>query len=343
MTHLAVLYCALSTALAHCRWWWPPPRSSDPGIKAGPCGADPFGSTTLIQPGQLSLTWLNTVAHSGTPWRIALRREGDAPSFEDCVLLNHIPGEAHPKTGVPDGLYRVTVTIPDIQCTRCTLQLFNPMTDKITRPSCTFDPAHTIGPTGDAPTCGSNYFSCADVSINGTGTAPLDATTCASLASAAGWPYSKLEPLVYNKDEAATWTAVPDEFPTVDSFSQQATGATIRVLGEAGMPAYFSAQAMPRDGDAATTMRRGRPEGSDGEDGGARLHVILASSLGGVCVCVLLFVLARRSCGSLHQRKRKHNASEQRSDAFAAAGNNANAPASTLNTLSLTRVEKQSV
>ena len=331
-TALAAVLCAtLPPSLAHCRWWWPPPRSSDPGIKAGPCGSDPFGAAppTAIQPGQLSLTFLNTVAHSGTPWRIALRREGSgaAASFEDCVLLDHIPGEVSPKTGVPDGLYRVTVTIPDIHCSRCSLQLFNPMTDKITRPSCTFDPARTIGPTGDAPLCGSNYFSCADVAINGTGVGALDAATCAPPASTAadGWPYSALEPLVYSKNEAATWRTVPDQFPTVDTFSGQVGGPTVRVLDTGAAPARFSTQVMPPNAAAVSRVggRAGGGGGGEGGNGDGRLRTILAASLGGFLGCVLLAVLSRR-VWAVSSHGASDGSSEQRTDSnSSAAGNDA--------------------
>jgi hypothetical protein len=70
---------------------------------------------------------------SGAPTRIALSRDGE--DIYDCVLLDHIPANpaSRPSFGQDSTYtqYRITIMIPDVQCERCSLQLVNPMTDKI--------------------------------------------------------------------------------------------------------------------------------------------------------------------------------------------------------------------
>lgn len=55
--------------------------------------------------------------------------------------------------------YRISVNIPDIDCERCSLQVSNPMTDKIPQNTTCTDPDGT---------CFSVYHSCANVAIMGT-------------------------------------------------------------------------------------------------------------------------------------------------------------------------------
>jgi hypothetical protein len=56
--------------------------------------------------------------------------------------------------------YNVKLIIPDINCPRCSLQLVNPMTDKINRGSCCPYPTGTNN-------CQSVYHSCANIVITG--------------------------------------------------------------------------------------------------------------------------------------------------------------------------------
>ena len=262
-----VLVAAASKVSAHCLWDFPKPRSESDNIKTGPCGGSAFGvqGVTEIKPGKLTVRWENTIPHTGTPWRIALasvNADGDTTfltSFEDCVLLDHIPSEQSPARG----LYHITIDIPDVKCDRCVLSLLNPMTDKISIPSCTYDPANTVGRTGNNPLCGSNYHSCADVKITGKSDFSTDICTVPNT-----WPWrdgqpltggvadgNTATPLVYFKDEYAKW---------------EANEANVRFLADA--PREF--HGIEESGNG-TQPGNGPGDGSDDGGGGSAGTVIL--------------------------------------------------------------------
>lgn len=112
----------------------------------------------------------------------------------------------------------ITVMIPDVACERCSLQLMNPMTDKLPSngmSNCTYDPECTT--CNDGVRCFSNYHSCANVRI--LGTKPRDEFTCGSQPD--NWPWADLPDNVYFVGERANYTAddlwlldVPEDFTT---------------------------------------------------------------------------------------------------------------------------------
>ena len=86
---------------------------------------------TTLTPGWNTLTWEESVTHTGSPFRIAILDETETARV---VLLDHIPHneESKPiayveKTYTP---YSVSVNVPDIKCDKCSLQLLYVMTDK---------------------------------------------------------------------------------------------------------------------------------------------------------------------------------------------------------------------
>jgi len=159
---LLVFFLLLVGALGHTRWIWPVPRSNNPGIKTYPCGPNPFfgpdQTVNLLPVGNLVVHWEETVCHRGAPFRIALS-VGDDTSYDDFVLIDHIP---HNDEGIcnPPKPYSFNLSIPDIDCPRCSLQIIQVMTDKIGDASC------CPYPTGDGA-CFSVYHSCANVVIYG--------------------------------------------------------------------------------------------------------------------------------------------------------------------------------
>ena len=159
----------------------------------------------VIAPGPFTVEISESIAHSGAPFRISLSAEGDDKS--SCVLLDHIPSnpESLPTRSNPATYQRyfVTVQIPDVDCKRCSLQLANPMTDKIARGSSCPYPSDLTGIQALArPSCDSVYHSCSDITI--TGTQPRAQLVCPT-TSPAGWPHAAMTKNTYTQ-LSATWS-----------------------------------------------------------------------------------------------------------------------------------------
>jgi len=146
--------------VGHIRWVTPAPRSNIAN-KDYPCGADSFFGgqpTTTIAPGTYTLHWEEFINHDGSPFRIALSIGSD-DNYEEHILVDHLPHMD--VSGYTQ--YYFNITIPNINCPRCGLQLVNPMTDKISSGSCCEYPTATVNPV-----CFSVYHSCANIVITGT-------------------------------------------------------------------------------------------------------------------------------------------------------------------------------
>ena len=129
-----------------------------------------------ISPGPLTIVFEESIAHTGAPWRVSLSADGDDDASKECILLDHIPHDdnARPTFG-KDATYhqfRITVTIPDVDCAACSLHLANPMTDKI---------GAAGAPAGEGCTepgsCFSVYYSCT-TPLRITGATPRASYTC---------------------------------------------------------------------------------------------------------------------------------------------------------------------
>lgn len=193
---VVALLLAVQQTWAHSRWICPKPRSSDSGLKVGSCGGvgsitDASIQTTLA-PGPFTVYFQETVFHRGAPFRIALSVPGQ-DNYESCVLLDHIP---HFDGGAANRIYGITVTIPDIDCSNCALQLIQFMTDKVAG-QCTFNPADTTNFANGQ--CGSNYFSCANVKI--TGSKAFSSSLCRQ-------PTGFAQGYLYKSNEAAEWNGL---------------------------------------------------------------------------------------------------------------------------------------
>jgi MYXO-CTERM domain-containing protein len=127
-----------AVADAHITMTSPTPRYGPAYIKNGPCGKGialdaRTTNVTRFKPGQkITVTWNETVPHPGH-YRIAFDPDGQRftdPSAPDdvaprmYVLVDNIAD----KTGTQS--YSQDVTLPNITCTNCTLQLMQIMTDK---------------------------------------------------------------------------------------------------------------------------------------------------------------------------------------------------------------------
>ena len=118
-----------------------PPRSDNSGIKTGPCGSDPRSQNPpVFTPGQqITVEWEETINHPGY-YRIAFSPADDL-GFDGNVLYQ--VDDDQDGSDVPHQ-YSASITLPDVECDNCSLQLIQYMTER------------------DPP---SLYYSCADISL----------------------------------------------------------------------------------------------------------------------------------------------------------------------------------
>ena len=157
-------------ALAHMAIEEPAPRYPSDGStanKACPCGvgdsnrfcddpndrSDPDRSTdvtTYTAGDTITMTWRETIGHAGR-WRVAFDADGaDMTDFNGTILLD-IPDPAGTAGNTGNGnLWEVQVTLPDLPCDNCTLQLVQMMD------------GNTVDPVAD-PIGRSSYYQCADI------------------------------------------------------------------------------------------------------------------------------------------------------------------------------------
>jgi hypothetical protein len=161
-------------AAAHIGLQFPPSRYGDDVLKEGPCGiagGTRSSNVTELEGGaQIEVVWDEYVDHPGH-FRIAFDADGDDdfvdpvclsgcntrfPEIElqsnDTVLLD---GIADTPDGGPGG---ATVTLPDVECDRCTLQVIQVMYDK---------PPYVV-PGNDI------YYQCADLILRRPDVCPGD-------------------------------------------------------------------------------------------------------------------------------------------------------------------------
>jgi uncharacterized protein (TIGR03382 family) len=155
---LAVLVFALpGVASAHVALTEPPARDPRDYVKDGPCGR--AGSSpeevvaTFVKGDTIMVRWDEFVPHPGH-FRLSFSVEGDSAFVDptdyddfypaDNVLLDDIED--------PDGVgdHSVELTLPDVECDACVLQLIQVMTDKA-----------PWGPDGGNEL----YYQCADIRL----------------------------------------------------------------------------------------------------------------------------------------------------------------------------------
>jgi uncharacterized protein (TIGR03382 family) len=140
-------------------------------MKGGPCGRGngEDGRTsrfTRYQPGEtITVRWTETIDHVGS-WVIAFDDDGaDQADFDDNILHT----EADPEN--PSGqAWQAEVTLPDVTCTNCTLQLLQIMT------------------TSANPSPSQIYFQCADLVLGDGDSAPAEVAGGCQAANTSPWP-----------------------------------------------------------------------------------------------------------------------------------------------------------
>lgn len=146
---------------AHARWTLNgtlTPRSTNAGIKTGPCGGfQRIATPKVFQAGSsINVEWEETINHPGR-FEIYFSPADDA----NFVLLKTI---IDTKNG---GLSSTSITLPNTACTACTLQLIQVMTEnpdspslyyscadiQLTEPSSNTTPTTTPNPSSQAEKC----------------------------------------------------------------------------------------------------------------------------------------------------------------------------------------------
>jgi uncharacterized protein (TIGR03382 family) len=127
-----------ASALAHIDLDGPTDRGCT-DQKAGPCGSgceSRSSNVTVLEPGAtITVRWTETIDHPGH-YRISFDDDGNddfenPTSYDDIQTSPTLPVLLD---GIEDrgggGQYEAQVTLPDIECDNCTLQLIQVMTDK---------------------------------------------------------------------------------------------------------------------------------------------------------------------------------------------------------------------
>lgn len=132
-----------SLVYSHTRLLTPTPRSSNSGIKNGPCGglARSAVPTNVMGGTMMTVTWQETIDHPGK--YILSFSTGQDLNFQQNVLATIIDTQDG-AGGIPH-MYSTQVMIPNIDCTTCTIQLIQSMEEN--------------------PAAPSYYYSCADLNI----------------------------------------------------------------------------------------------------------------------------------------------------------------------------------
>jgi hypothetical protein len=158
----SVSFCALSLlvnheAEGHARWkagsLVSPPRDVASGLKSPPCGGSAKTSTPRsFQAGEaITVEFEETINHPGY-FEIRILGEGDAPVIgytEPLAKIDDIQNNTI--SGGRNHQYTAKITLPNIKCDGCSLQLIQYMTED--------------------PNFPSKYYSCSDVSLVDNGTA----------------------------------------------------------------------------------------------------------------------------------------------------------------------------
>lgn len=169
----AVTLFAKSDADAHIEMTSPTPRYAD--LKSGPCGRGRTDARTknvhTYKPGQtITVTWDETVPHPGH-YRISFDPNGSSAFTDPKTADERSTAAPVLIDGIADksgrGSYSQAVTLPNVECDTCTLQLVQVMTDK--------------APYGDGDDL---YYQCADIILSndapGTDPAPASGSSGAT-------------------------------------------------------------------------------------------------------------------------------------------------------------------
>lgn len=149
----AVLFVTIgafaTTSYAHVDLDYPPMRAGNQ--KLAQCGSDKPAPTrdnvTFFSPGQtITVRWTETISHTGYQ-RIAIDMDGQDDFLDPVAVGDSGNNPTIVADNIPDGDGTYEITLPNMECDNCTLQLTQVMTDK---------------DLSDFP-AGDMYYRCADI------------------------------------------------------------------------------------------------------------------------------------------------------------------------------------
>lgn len=164
--HMTLLRCLAATcaigscmpAWAHITTTFPAERAGTVSVTEGPCGTHTTpgrGPARKFLPGQtVDVRWTEVIDHPGH-YRISFDDDGqddfvDPAGYDDfyvseSVLLDNIPDLPN------QSQYLATITLPNIECDNCTLQVMQVNTDK--------------PPFTPSPLSNDMHWTCADITL----------------------------------------------------------------------------------------------------------------------------------------------------------------------------------
>lgn len=164
---------APSIAFAHIAMKTPTPRTdAQKDLHCGLTGSARANVTTLLPGATITVTWLETINHPGW-YRISFQPDGAifgipppsvaAPNFPDVdqTGMTLPDGSIVLADRIADGTLSSTITLPNMECANCTLQLIQLMTDK---------PPYTVPPAASDDI----YFQCADITLSNSAPPPMN-------------------------------------------------------------------------------------------------------------------------------------------------------------------------
>jgi hypothetical protein len=164
---VVTLLLATAPAAAHIDMTSPEMRPAA-GQKDEPCG-DAGGvrsdTVNVFEPGEtITVEWTETISHPGY-YRISFDADGQdftiPPALEDTSLDENVLVDLIEDIQPGQNSYTQEITLPDIECENCTLQLIQVMSDKL--------PYTTDAASDDI------YFRCADIALRTGGVPGVDA------------------------------------------------------------------------------------------------------------------------------------------------------------------------
>jgi uncharacterized protein (TIGR03382 family) len=158
-----------TVAVAHIHMTYPNVRTSEQKLRHCGIPSARANVNTFVPGATITVTWLETIQHTGW-FRISFQENGDVfeipprgPTGPNFYPVEDLTGQIDPTSGsliiadrIPDGSLSLDVTLPNVECNNCTLQLTQFMTS-----------GH--GPyTEDVEEADDIYFQCADLILSAT-------------------------------------------------------------------------------------------------------------------------------------------------------------------------------